>query len=121
MLAVWDNPGPHLDYVVTLAGHARGEHDGNVTVTLRYVPDRVVLAAAAFQAYLDAVGDGVSREEMAVTLLEDINNEVVPRWVHVTVATDAGGDDGVLSHRVTAEDRQPGWSNEAVLSRLRRY
>ncbi|MCH8835488.1 MAG: hypothetical protein IH925_06035, partial [Proteobacteria bacterium] len=54
-------------------------------------------------------------------ILDDINNEVVARWVQVALSVPNGALPGVGNHGVMLEDRQPKWDNAALLSRLRRY
>ncbi|MFQ5785227.1 MAG: hypothetical protein ACE5H8_10445 [Alphaproteobacteria bacterium] len=112
------NPGRRNDYVVTLAGMMEApEPAAEVGVTLRYVPDRVVLRPAAFAAYIEvlreASWDGL--EELATTILGDVNNELIPRWVHVSLKADnpEGG-----YHAVDLDDRQPNWDNPSLLARL---
>lgn len=116
------NPDERLDYVAALRGHAAGRADGGgaAEVRLRYVPDRRILDPAAFGAYLAAAGGepGGSVEGFAAMVLDDINNELVPRWVQITVT--APGE-GIAEHGVMLEDRQPRWDNPALLSRLERY
>lgn len=118
------NPGARLDYVVALEGGIPGDAAvGPRTVGLRYVPDKLVLQPAAFGRYLDALAAQTwgSLEDLAVTILDDVNNEVVPRWVQATVSLPDTRHAGVESHGVILEDRQPKWDNPALLSRLRRY
>ena len=124
VLATSANPDERLDYVVALRGHAPGNPDGGASeVRLRYVPDRRILDPASFGAYLATVGGepGESVEGFAAMVLNDINNELVPRWVQVTVSAPSDGVDGVDGHGVMLEDRQPRWDNPALLSRLERY
>lgn len=118
------NPGSHLDYVVKLEGRLPPSSGrGQIAVSLKYVPHRVVLEPAPFGEYLEALGStaGASLEEIAVAILEDINNETVARWVQVAVAATEEEHPGVNTHGVMLEDRQPKWDNPALLSRLRRY
>ena len=90
---------------------------------MRYVPDKLIIDPAAFGRYLGALGTlpWESLEKVAVTILDDINNEVVARWVQVALSAPNGTHPGVDSHGVMLEDRQPKWDNPALLSRLRRY
>ena len=54
-------------------------------------------------------------EDLEKELIEyDLNNELIPRWVQVTVL----GTSADMAHRVTLEDRQPRWDNAALLSRM---
>ena len=123
LLATAASPGgSRLDYMVSLGGELAGAADGApLAVTLRYVPDRLTLDPASFARYLAAVGDAGlgSVEAVGVAVLEDVNNEVVPRWIQVAVA--AGGNAGAGPVGVLLEDRQPKWDNPALLSRLRPF
>ncbi len=104
------NPQARLDYVVELEGAV-----GGASVRVRYVPDREVVSADAFARYL-AVVEGLAwetLEAMAAAVLDDVNNEAVPRWVQVTARRDG--------HAVMQEDRQPQWDNKALLSRLQPF
>ncbi|PIW26187.1 MAG: hypothetical protein COW30_16300 [Rhodospirillales bacterium CG15_BIG_FIL_POST_REV_8_21_14_020_66_15] len=111
------NPDRNIDFVSSLAGTMTAL-GGSVGVTLRYVPDALTVTPAAFIAYLKAL-EGVewpSQENLATTILQDVNNEVIPRWVQVT--TRRGDADGAPQHKVLVEDRQPQWNNAALLAHL---
>lgn len=112
-LKVAANPGTALDYLNVLRAEAPG---AEALVTLRYVPDKLTLESQTFADYLTAFESYSDKalEELAIAILEDINNEVVPRWVQVT-AVRTHGD---TTHRVLVEDRQPKWDNPALLARL---
>lgn len=120
-LSVRPNPSPGLDYVVTHEGRfrARGQA-AEIALGLRYVPDRLILAGAAVEAYLGALGDASwpSLEAIAGAALEDLNNELVARWVHLTLGVEHGAGTRHQTHRVTFEDHQPGWDNPGLLARL---
>lgn len=111
-LATTENPARRLDYLVVLKGRLvlpKGRPGDDRPVELRYVPDRVILAPRALDAYLAALPPD-SLEALVATVLADLNNELVPRWVAVALA------DG--QHRVIAEDRQPNWDNPELLAHL---
>ncbi len=118
------NPDYKLDYVSSLRGRmtAHGP-DGNSIVGLRYIPDRLILRPAAFARYLDALGslEWASLEEAAAAVLNDVNNELVARWVQVFISAPEQAQAGVDRHEVLLEDRQPNWDNPGLLSRLERY
>lgn len=120
-LSVRPNPSPGLDYVVTHEGRfrARGQA-AEIALGLRYVPDRLILAGAAVEAYLGALGGASwsSLEAIAGAALEDLNNELVARWVHLTLCVEHGAGTRHQTHRVTFEDHQPGWDNPGLLARL---
>ncbi|MDP6604218.1 MAG: hypothetical protein QGG17_08500 [Rhodospirillales bacterium] len=124
LLAVAPNRGGSLDYVVALEDLIpRGGDDKGTRVGLRYVPDKMVLRADAYCAYLEALAgaEAGSLEDVAVMILDDINNEVVARWVQVTVSLPDPTDSALEFHGIVLEDRQPKWDNPALLSRLKRF
>ncbi len=106
------NPTPRLDYVVSLSGSLPRRDDGLLAV--RYVPDRLLLPPEAFRRYLAALAalDG-GLERLAGLVLEDMLNELVPRWVEVRARAGAGPRQDVL-----LVDRQPHWDNPSLLQRL---
>jgi hypothetical protein len=109
------NPRADMDYVVTFDGRTVSGSG----VQIAYVPDRLLLRADALDAYLaafsaDATADA---EPLALDILDDIGNEIVPRWVRVVLSMprDAAG---ARMHRVIAEDRQPNWDNPHILANV---
>ena len=124
LLATRPNPDANLDYLATLEGEIaslKGCPGATASIGLVYVPDKEILAPASFSRYLDALAEETwdSLEGVAVTVLGDINNEVVVRWVRVTVSAQPVLLPGLNAHTVMAEDRQPNWDNPALLSRLK--
>lgn len=119
-LSVRPSPGTRLDFVVTLEGDIPADAGAALSVVLRYVPDRDVLDPAAFTAYLKDLGaaEWETLEAVGVAVLDDVNNEVVPRWVQVAVYRADTGGVGRERHAVLLEDRQPRWDNPSLLSRL---
>ncbi|MFC1673426.1 hypothetical protein ACFL12_04655 [Pseudomonadota bacterium] len=122
MLEAKPNPDKTLDYIITLEGHLPNSKGSNRQVVLRYVPDREVLDARSFGNYLESLsGDSWENpEDLAVTVISDVNNEVVARWVQVSVRVPELNHHAVETHSVVIEDRQPNWDNRALLSRLGR-
>lgn len=109
------NPNAGIDYLCALSAHAQ---DDRATIHIRYVPDKLLLPSGSFGLYLHELhlDMAISLEELALIVLDDINNEVVPRWVQIRVdADDKSLDRG---HRTLVEDRQPRWDNKALLSRV---
>lgn len=100
MLRPAPSPDPRHDYLVELAGAA-----GDAAVRVHYIPDRDIVGAASVAAYLAALDASQTAEALALTILDDVNNQLVPRWVKVTVTRDQP-----LRHRVTVDDCQPGWT-----------
>lgn len=102
------NPAQAIDYLVEFSGVLPAV----TALTVCYVPDKLIVAEADFDAYLAVLGgqDWSSPEALAVAMLGDFNNELVPRWVGVVVERNR--------HKVVVEDRQPSWDNAALLARL---
>ena len=122
LLAVDNNLDRKLDYLVTLSGHLPGGGGARQLVNVRYVPDKLILQARSFGAYLEALAETSwnNPEDLAVTVLTDINNEVIARWVQVSINVPELQHHAVDTHAVLIEDRQPGWDNPALLGRLER-
>jgi 7-cyano-7-deazaguanine reductase len=116
------NPDIKLDYVISITGHMAipGEVDSSA-IHLRYVPDKAILNPASFGRYLDTLGTLAweTLEEVAAAILNDVNNELVPRWLQVSISAPDQVHPGIDRHEVLLEDRQPNWDNAGLLSRLK--
>ncbi len=111
LLSTTPNPDARYDYLVELAG----EPMAGTRLAVRYVPDRVVAEPQGFAAYLGALsGVAGGLEALALAVLDDLNNELVPRWAEVTAERTEP-----LPHRVVVEDRQPNWDNPQLFARMR--
>ena len=117
LLATRPNQSPSLEYVVSLE-FALPLAEGDARLFVRYVPDRVLLDTQGLAPYLELFGtaQGERIEQAAVTVLGDLNSELVPRWVQVLVR--AGGS-GPGVGEILVEDRQPNWDNASLLAGLR--
>jgi len=118
------NPEFHGDYLCLLSG-TLGQHGGagqSAAVTLRYVPDKWLIKPAVFTAYLSQVPATEDRllEETAHLILDDLNNQLVARWVQILLDVPSP-DGGPPAHRVLLEDRQPQWDNPSLLARVRQF
>lgn len=122
-LRVLPSPDSRLDFVTSLSGGIEfGTGPSRVRVSVRYVPGRDVLDPAGFETYLSALGtaDWPSLEAVGAAILDDVNNQAVPRYVQVALATCAETGEAMV-HSVLLEDRQPGWDNPSLLSRLKPF
>ncbi|MEC8370776.1 MAG: hypothetical protein VXZ99_08165 [Pseudomonadota bacterium] len=113
-LRSFTNPNPKIDYISRLNGNAQ---NGDLTVSLFYVPDKLVLFTAAFHEYLAdiKITETTALEPVALQVLDDINNEVVPRWVEVKIWARS---ESKKSTDVIVIDQQPKWTNPSLLARL---
>ena len=115
LLTCDSNPSNMGDYLVSLGGRLTMEDLGTFDIRVTYVPDSSILNVASFHSYLMALGNfpEMTPERSGKMLLDDANNELVPRWVQVTligrpeVAT-AG------AYRCLFQDSQPNWTNPSL-------
>lgn len=118
------NPGPQIDYVVTLQSNLTGSKDFfPARLTLRYVPDRLILKTNSLAEYYAEIAniEFENFEAAAVLLMDDFNNELVPRWISLRLDKQTADNDQVFHHETALEDRQPKWGNPRLLDRLERY
>ncbi len=115
LLTCDSNPNDRSDYLISLGDSLiMGDH-GTFDVRVTYVPDSFILNVASFHSYLVAVGNSpeMTPEQSGKTLLEDANNELVPRWVRVTlIGRPPAAANG--SYRCLFQDSQPNWSNPSL-------
>lgn len=97
-------------FVVTLCREAAG-----INARLRYVPDRDILRPEAFDTYLNDAFSGAdgTLESLARTVLDDVNDQVIPCWIEVLLTRNAP-----VEHSVRIEDRQPRWQDKGLLDRI---
>lgn len=106
------NPAPWHDYRIGWTGTLA---DGS-RLAVDLVPDRLVLTPEAFERYLEALDrqPWPALEALATAVVDDLSNELVPRWVRVAASRDRGR----VSQQVVADDRQPDWDHPGLLVRL---
>jgi len=95
--------------------------NNTVKINLCYVPSKLVISSQAFGQYLHSldVATDMPLESLAHTILDDLNNELIPRWIQITlIANEQGLDRG---HKILIEDRQPQWDNKNLLNRLSHF
>ena len=117
-----DNTDKKLDYVVTLEGSFKFAAGGEqANIQLRYIPDKLVLTPKSFSDYIEALADlsWSSLEEMTAAVLDDLNNEVVARWIQIDTKIANSLSDSIQNHQVLLEDHQPHWDNPRLLARLK--
>lgn len=102
-------PAPGLTTVASLTASL----DPSTAIALSYVPDQLILTRSGFDDYIAARAQQADRtpEALAALVAADVANELVPKWLRITVNRSAGG---VVNHSVTVEDRQPGWDHASV-------
>ena len=120
MIETSPNPESHGDYLCLLSGTlATTGSEKGATVTLRYVPDKWLLRPSVFARYLAQIPATEDRllEETAHIMLDDLNNQLVARWLQIVLDVASPENDRPL-HRVLLEDRQPKWDNPSLLARV---
>lgn len=118
------NPGKKLDYVVTIHKTVSGSSPlFPAELVLRYVPDKLVVIPESLETYFQEVSEisFENFENAAVLLLDDFNNELVPRWICLHLEKKDTSQDHIQFHQATIEDHQPKWHNERLLERLAKY
>lgn len=108
------NTGIMVDYISILESNPETAALG---LTIKYAPDKLIFTSQSFDNYATLLRDVTfhSLEEFTLTVLSDINNEVVPRWCQIVVWRPGNGNS---RHSVVVEDRQPKWDNAALLSTI---
>ncbi|MDG2032571.1 MAG: hypothetical protein P8J29_01415 [Rhodospirillales bacterium] len=115
LLTCNSNPNEMSDYLVSLGGRLTMEYHGTFDIRVTYIPDSFILNVTSLHSYLTALGNSpeMTPERSGKTLLEDANNELVPRWIRVTLIgrpeVETTG-----SYRCLFQDCQPNWSNPAL-------
>ncbi len=106
LLATAPTPAPGLMSIITLSATM----NNSMALAISYVPDKLVLTRVGFDAYAAArtAAPMTTPEAIAADIAADIANELVPKWLRVTVNSQTGG---IVNHSVTVEDRQPGWDH----------
>ncbi|MBT3703768.1 MAG: hypothetical protein HOE62_20135 [Alphaproteobacteria bacterium] len=121
LISAHANTSMAVDFVTTFSGqisHSNGPEIATIKIDVRYVPDKLVMDMTPLPDYLMRLNDlaHYPLEKLAGVILEDLSNELVPRWLHVTAAI--GDSANPICHSVSFEDRQPNWDNPTLLARL---
>jgi len=119
-IATTPNPIPQTDYLCHLSGKLTSSGGQTITVELRYVPDKWILLPAALADYLHALAppDREALELTASLVIDDLNNQLVARWLQITMSGPSEAATDITAHRILLEDRQPQWDNPALLQRI---
>ncbi|MBV6632142.1 MAG: hypothetical protein KI792_03805 [Alphaproteobacteria bacterium] len=114
------SPATGHDYLVDLKVKLQA-HDRSSPyhLTIRYVPDRDLLDDQEMREYWRFIeaAEWPSLPALAISVLEDLNNEMIPRWLQVQLR-DPLTSDYQEGSMVTIEDKQPGWHNQQMLARI---
>tara|TARA_Y100000739_G_C20186633_1_gene274724 strand:- start:83 stop:490 length:408 start_codon:yes stop_codon:yes gene_type:complete len=124
LLIVSNNPDESLDYISGLQGALIAMDNKQPTViSIHYVPDRFIITAASFSNYLEALSEQTWKnlEELITTVLGDLSNQLVARWICVKGSASKGAESEIRAHEVLIEDRQPEWDNPSLLLRSEKF
>ena len=116
LLITQQNPDMTIDYLVSLEGHIKRPREDIVIIKVSYVPDEQILKKSSLIGYFEAVSQEAfpSLEFAGILLLNDLCNELVPRWLMITLSQDTKVD--YQRHEIRLHDRQPNWNNPQLLS-----
>lgn len=111
------NPYRHKNYCVTISQET-SLNGQNFSLTLRYIPDKMLLEHESVVAYLkSAIAHRQDHiETLAHDILEDIMNLIIPRWLEVTLKQISNKAGQQIS--ITIEESQPNWDDNGLLGRL---
>jgi len=120
LLSTQTNPDVTIDYLVSLDGQIEQVRNSPIGVKIFYVPDRQILNKTSLIDYLEGVGDEIfpSMEHAGIVLLNDFSNELVPRWLMITLSQNINVGGYSQRHEIRLQDRQPNWSNSQLLSSI---
>ncbi len=105
-----DNPNPRREYIISfkfipvmILMKAR-------QLTIRFIPDLLILDQDALKNYLDSlhIVKANTIEELTLNILDDITDQLIPRWIELTVRTKYHNRDITT---ISIEESQPNWKN----------
>ena len=125
-LKTLSNPDESIDYLVTLQTNTKRPfwkiektlEVNSVIIVLRYVPDQLILEESSLNLYFQNLRNenATSSQQVGLMMLEDLNNELVPRWLHLTIITNLHINGLNHHNKVCFQDQQPNWNNIALFS-----
>lgn len=118
------NPDETLDYLTSIKGTLLNlDNVESTLLNIQYVPDRLIIKPESFSNYLTALSDQTWKnlEELATTVLSDLSNQLIARWICVKATVAEGSYPGLGTHEVLIEDRQPEWNNPSLLLRCKTF
>ena len=124
LLIVTINPDETLDYITGIKGNPLVLNKKRPTViAIHYVPDRLIVTPESFSNYLEALSKETwsNLEELTTTVLGDLSNQLVARWICVKGTISGEYYPDLRAHEVLIEDRQPEWDNPSLLSRSEKF
>ncbi len=96
LINTYSNPDIRKNWIISI------ELDSVPVILLRYIPDRLVADHESAKKYLNSqlAIEWPTPEEMLFKVIEDVQNELVPKWLEVQY-----NHQGIV---VKIEDKQPG-------------
>ena len=87
-------------------------------LSIRFIPDLLILDQDALKNYLDSlhIVKANTIEEVTLNILDDITDQLIPRWIELTVWTK---DCNRNITTISIEESQPNWKNTGILDRLK--
>ncbi|MEE2698947.1 MAG: hypothetical protein VX923_04545 [Pseudomonadota bacterium] len=119
LLHISNNPDESIDYLITLQGSfISNENNKPIIISISYVPGFSIVNPDSFRSYLTALSEQnwENLENIATTIIGDLSNQLVSRWICIKATASEGFYPGLGHHEILIEDRQPEWSNPNLLS-----
>ena len=118
LLITQTNPDVTTDYVVSIDSRIKQSGNNSIIIKICYVPDELILSKSSLPGYFESIAHDVfpSLEYAGTILLRDFSNELIPRWLLITLSQPFNVDGFSQLHEVLLQDHQPNWSNSQLLT-----
>ena len=125
LLTTLSNPDESIDYLIKLENqiekslwiNPRTNELNLVTIDITYVPDRWILHDSSLSNYLRVLYKEPAEtiEHAGLLILNDFNNQLVPRWISLKVIAFLTIDGVKQTKKICFQDQQPNWNNSSLI------
>ena len=83
--------------------------EGEIELIISYIPHKLLIDYQSLDEWLGHYQEyDAPLEHLAMQLIDDLNNEIVPYWVSVEL-------DDKTGYRILTEDCQPNWRGKTII------